>query len=414
MSDLARESTRRSRGITAEELRRHNLSAVLDRLHLRGPQSRSHLAAETQLNRSTIRDLISELADLGLVTEGEGTTSGSPGRPSTVASTRPQGAVVLAVELEVDSTAAATIGLGGHIFEKARIANEAGGTNPQQMIKGMARLVAPMLRSLPADHTLAGVGVAVAGVVHREDGYVHVAPNLGWSSLPLGDMISKELDVDRVMMANEADIGALAEYRRGAGRGARDMIFVAGEVGVGIGVIHDGKPMLGASGYAGEAGHTVINPAGSQCRCGSVGCWETEVGEEALARHTGIIGVEARKGLVEEVLRRAHAGDARTFQAFNEIGKWLGVGIGNLINTFNPDRIVIGGFFHQLFPFLEETIDQSAERTALAAPWEACSIVRSELGLDARLIGAAELVLSDVIANLTSFPAVAGASARGW
>ena len=186
------------------------------------------------------------------------------------------------------------------------------------------------------------------------------------------------------------------------------MIYVAGEVGLGLGVILDGKPMLGAAGYAGEAGHTVINPDGRPCRCGSTGCWETEVGEEAFARSAGIPWDGARQELIDELLRRAHAGDPQVFDTFREVGRWLGIGVGNLVNIFNPDLIVFGGFYYSLYPFLEQPVLEAAQRVAIAAPWQACRIRRSELGLDARLIGAAELVFAEVIADPSRVGAVRG------
>jgi predicted NBD/HSP70 family sugar kinase len=364
--------------------------------------SRSQLASQTGLNRSTIRDLIGELFELGLVVEDRGTTGSGPGRPSSIAQVNPSGSVVLAVEFEVDSMAVATVGLGGKVFSKTRVPHSPGSHSPSEVVEQLSHLAPPMLADLPSPHVLTGVGVAVAGVVRRHDGFVHVAPNLGWSNVPLAGMISDELDLERVMMANEADLGALAEYRRNPAGTKRNLIYVAGEVGVGIGVIYDGKPMLGAAGYAGEAGHTLINPGGRRCRCGSRGCWETEVGEEALARRAGLSPDEAREGLVEEILRRAHSGDPPVFAALNEIGRWLGLGIGNLINVFNPEEVVIGGFFHELYPFIESSINEGAQETALTAPWQACSIRRSGLGIDSALMGAAELVQAEVIANPTA------------
>jgi predicted NBD/HSP70 family sugar kinase len=391
-----------NRGAVIEELRRHNLSAVLERVHLAGPVSRSELATQTGLNRSTIRDLLGELIELGLVVESTGTTSRSRGRPSAVARARPEGAVVLAVELEVDFTAAATIGLGGHIFDRVRVQNPEGATAPEQIVDQLERLTEPLLSSLPGGHRLIGIGAAAAGVVRREDGFVAVSPNRGWIDIPLAEMISRSLGVDRVRVANEADAGALGELRRGAAREARHVIYVAGEIGVGLGIINDGQPMLGTAGYAGEAGHNVINPSGRECRCGSIGGWETEVGEEALARHAGIRWGEFRQGLTDEVLRRAHAGDPQVFAAFREIGRWLGLGVANLVNTFNPDLVVFGGFYHPIYPFLEGLIEEQAARTALSAPWSSCTICRSELGPDARLIGASELVLAEVIGDPSS------------
>jgi len=389
----------RSRGVAADELRRHNLSAVLARLHYAGPVSRSELTAMTGLNRSTIGDLISELTALGLVEEGPGPAASGPGRPSPQVRTRPQSAAVLAVELAVDSIALATAGLGGHVFNRIRVARPRGHFSPEETVKYVARLAGPLLEALPTAHMLAGVGVAVVGVTRRSDGFVHVAPNLGWRDIPLGDMLSMELGAfGHVLVANEADLGALGEHGWGAGVGVGHLVYVSGEVGIGTGIIVDDKPLLGSAGYAGEAGHTLINPQGLKCRCGAVGCWETEAGETALLRHAGMRPSATGLSMMDAVSERAAAGDRVVLDALAEVGRWLGIGIGNLINLFNPERVVLGGMYHRLFEFLEGPATRGARR-ALAAPASLASIVRSGLGQDAALIGAVELVLSDVIAD---------------
>jgi predicted NBD/HSP70 family sugar kinase len=380
-------------------LRRHNLAAVLDRLHFSGPLSRSELAERTGLNRSTIRDLIGELIGLELVEEGPGIASSGPGRPSPVARTRPEGAVVLALELTVDSVAARTVGLGGRVYGEKRVARPRGRFSPEETIEDVTNLAAPLLTSLPDRHRLVGVGIAVAGVVRRSDGFVHLAPNLGWRDVPLREMAAAALGIDRVMLANEADLGALGEFRRGAGMGVGHLIYVAGEVGIGTGIILNGSPMLGSAGYAGEAGHNVINPGGHRCRCGAVGCWETEAGEEALARRAGIPEGMVGQALLDELRVRAGRGDRTTLEALDVIGRWLGMGIGNLINSFNPELIVIGGFHSELYPYLEDAVKRGAEESALDAPGRMARILRCELGVNAPLVGAAELVLEEVIAN---------------
>ncbi|HEU4321277.1 MAG TPA: ROK family protein [Acidimicrobiia bacterium] len=389
----------RRKGIAAEELRRHNLSAVLDRLHVAGPMSRSRLAAQTGLNRSTIRDLLNELGELGLVVEDRGPSGAGPGRPSSVARVIPSGAAVLAIDLEVDSMAVAAVGIGGEIFDEIRISQlEGGPISPEDAVAAVVRLVPPILASLPPGHRLVGAGAGVAGVVRRSDGFVHLAPNLGWRDVPLGAMLAEGLQIDRVMLANEADLGALAEFRRGAGRGSRNMIFVTGEVGVGIGIIYEGRPMLGASGYAGEAGHTIINPSGSRCRCGSIGCWETEVGEEAVIRRAGL---EGRRGVeaMDEIVGRADGGDGDIIKSLEEVGGWIGLGVGSLINTFNPDLVVLGGFYERIYPWIEGPAIRAAHGVALEAPWAATEIRSGQLGPDAILTGAAELVIGEVVAD---------------
>lgn len=396
----SRDAVHLRRGVAAEELRRHNLATVLERLHLSGPRSRSELAATTGLNRSTIADLVGELSGLGLVEEGPGLAASGPGRPSPVVRTRPYGATVLAIELSVDSIAVATVGLGGHVYDQVRMGRARKRFSPQETVRDVAKLAQPLLASLPANHVLAGVGAGVVGVARRSDGFVHLAPNLGWRNVPLGTMLATELGLPgQVLVANDADLGALAEYRRGVGSDVGHLIYITGEVGIGAGIIQDGKPMLGSTGYAGEVGHTLINPNGKKCRCGAVGCWETEAGEAALARHAGIPVSVASLGILEMVLTRAMGGDERTLRAITEIGRWLGVGIGNLVNLFNPELIVLGGIYQALFPHLKAAVVEGARLQSLEAPGSVMTITSSGLGSDGPLLGAAELAFSEVIAD---------------
>jgi len=392
--------------VAAEEVRRHNLTAVLDRLHRSGPMSRSELAHKTGLNRSTIADLIGELGRLGLVEETPGTATAGPGRPSPVVSPRPKGATVLAIELSVDSMAVATVGLGGHVYGKVRQARRRGSQSVDEAIEEVVRMSRSLLRELADDQVLVGMGVAVVGVVRRSDGFVHLAPNLGWKNVPLGTMLGARFGLgDAVLAANEADLGALAEYRRGAGVGASHLVYVNSEVGIGAGIIQDGQPMLGIAGYAGEAGHTLINPNGKECSCGSRGCWETEAGEAALAERAGLVDLVGQR-LIEEITYRVEIRDPQALQALETTGAWLGYGIGNLINVFNPDVVVVGGLYQELFPYLEEPLEAAARSVVLEAPGEQVRIVRGSLGVDASLLGAAEMALSPVIADPAAVRAV--------
>lgn len=386
--------------MATDELRRHNLSTVLERIHLSGPLSRSELTNSTGLNRSTVADLVAELALLGLVAEGPGVPTSGPGRRSPLVSVRPEGAAVLAIELSVDSIAVATVGLGGHIYNELRVARPRGRFSPEETTQDVAKLAEPLLAALPPGHILARVAAGVVGITRRSDGFVHLAPNLGWRDVALGEMLARELRLaDPVMVANEADLGALAELRRGAGRGVSHLIYLSGEAGIGAGLISDHRPMLGSVGYAGEVGHMVVNPDGQKCRCGHVGCWETEAGEGALARKAGIKTEPGAPGVVDIVLARAGSGDQRTLTALGEIGRWLGIGIGNLINIVNPELVVLGGLYQRLFQYLDEAMAHGVRMSALDAPRSGTRIVSSDLGVDAPLVGAAEMALSGVIAD---------------
>jgi predicted NBD/HSP70 family sugar kinase len=362
--------------------------------------TRSDLTTATGLNRSTIADLIGELAALNLVEELPGAASSGPGRPSPLARVRPEGAIALAVELAVDSIAVATVGLGGHVYNRVRVARPRERFSPQETVQDVAKLAEPLLAALPVDHALAGVTVAVVGITRRSDGFVQLAPNLGWHGVALADMLASELQLGvSVHVANDADLGALGEHRRGADTAVRHLVYVVGEVGIGSGVILNGQPMLGAAGYAGEAGHMLVNPNGRKCRCGAIGCWETEAGEAALLRNAGMRVGATGLGVVDGIVERAVAGDEATLRAVAEVGRWLGIGIGNLVNLFNPELVVLGGLYNRLFPFLEDAVAEGLATRVLEAPGDMATITCGALGLDASLVGAAELALSAIVSD---------------
>jgi predicted NBD/HSP70 family sugar kinase len=237
-----------------------------------------------------------------------------------------------------------------------------------------------------------GVGAGVSGVVRHVDGLVRFAPNLGWVDVPFGRLLVDRLGIDApVVVGNDADLGALAEHARGRAEGARNLIYLSGEVGVGGGIVLDGRPMSGAGGYGGEVGHMVVNPKGSRCRCGARGCWETEVGEDALLTAAG-----RPDATVEEVLARAADGDRTARTAVRHVGRWLGVGVANLVNLFNPEVVVFGGVLRQLFPATEELV-RARLRSALTAPREQVRLVLPGLGADSILLGAAESAFAPLL-----------------
>jgi predicted NBD/HSP70 family sugar kinase len=241
--------------------------------------------------------------------------------------------------------------------------------------------------------------VAVAGVVRRGDGLVRTAPNLGWTDVNLVERMTAALETDvPVTVANEADLGALAESRRGAAVGADDVLYISAEVGVGGGIIVDGRPLTGVAGYGGEIGHIPVNPSGLPCRCGSLGCWETEIGEGALLRLAGQ-PVGGGRSAVDAVLRAAEVGDPTALAAIEHVGHWLGVGLAGLVNIFDPRLVVLGGRFARLAPYVGATVEAELDRRALAAPRKLVRVVPAALGEDAPLLGAAELAIEALIAD---------------
>jgi predicted NBD/HSP70 family sugar kinase len=386
-------------GQRSETVRRANLSAIARELHGRGALSRSELVARTGLTRSAIRGLISEFVAAGLVTEARSEPDGLPGRPSPLVRPRREAAVVLALEIAVDSIAAALVGLDGATIEQLRVDRARGHSSVEEVTHDLAELASRLSRLARVRPALLGVGVAVVGIVGRDDGLVSTAPNLGWRDVPLGQRLAAALGLGvPISVANEADLGALIELRRGAARGADDLLFIAGEVGVGGGIVVAGQPLTGVSGYAGEIGHLPVNPAGRPCRCGSTGCWETEIGEEALLRRAGRPADGGRQA-VDEVIAAAAAGEPAALTAVAEVGRWLGIGVAGLVNVLNPRVVVLGGLFSRLYPLLIERVEEQLDRFTLAAPRANVRLAPAQLGIDAPLLGAAELAFEPFLAD---------------
>jgi predicted NBD/HSP70 family sugar kinase len=244
-----------------------------------------------------------------------------------------------------------------------------------------------------------GIGAAVVGVVRRSDGLVSMAPNLGWRDVPLGDRLAEAFGTDTMIrVGNDADLGALAETRRGAAVGIGNVLYLAGEVGVGGGVIADGEPLMGASGYSGEVGHIPMVPDGRPCRCGSVGCWETLVGEGTLLTLAGY-PMDGGSDAVDGVLRDAEAHEPRALEALAYVGRWLGFGLAGLVNVLDPELIVLGARFERLYPHIKGHVDAQLDRHALPASRALLRVVPATLGADTTLVGAAELALEPLIAD---------------
>jgi predicted NBD/HSP70 family sugar kinase len=381
-------------------------------LHLNGPQSRSDLAVKLQLNRSTVASLVTELGERGFVWEhGQSReTPAGPGRPSPVVELRSDGPAVVAVELATDWINAAIIGLGGNVIVASRRDHSLAQSDPSDIVEQLHEIVAALRLRLHTKTPLVAMGVSVPGAVRAEDGYLHHAPNLGWRDVRLGEMIRARFKDDLavpVFIRNDADLAAGAEHIRGAGLGANDFICLWGEGGIGAGFVVNGQSLSGSAGYAGEVGHLMVDPNGELCHCGSRGCWEAQVGEEALLRRAGLDPLGGA-GAVAGLLVAADGGDASALAALKESGRWLGIGIAGLVNVFNPTRVALGGLYARIYPYVEDAVRRELDTRAMPAPRAMVELTTVLLGPFTLLLGAAELALAPALQDPTSVPLIRG------
>ncbi|MBQ1072010.1 ROK family protein [Micromonospora sp. C31] len=385
-------------GPSQDEIRRQNLGALLRYVHVHGATTRAELTTALGLNRSTIGALTADLAGAGLVSEGTPKETGRAGRPSLVVRPESDRVHAYAYSIEVDRLRAARIGLGGAVLDRREL-DRPRGLTAAEAAPLLAGAVKEMQQNAAADAVCVGAGVAVCGMVRRDDGLVRLGPTTGWVDEPIGAALGAELGCDvPVTVGNVADVAAFAEHARGAAAGCDNVIYLYGDVGVGAGIIAGGRRLTGHGGYGGEVGHMVVVRDGTPCECGSRGCWETEIGEYALLRAAGRSDARGRDALLA-VFDAADRGDLRAQTAVRQAGDWLGFGVANLVNIFNPEMVIFGGGMRDLYLASAAQVRSRLNSVALPACLEHVRLRTPKLGDDAALIGAAELAFERLLAD---------------
>jgi predicted NBD/HSP70 family sugar kinase len=388
-----------------ESVRRQNLGALLRYVHVRGATSRAELTSRLGLNRSTIGALTADLATAGLVDEGVPHETGRAGRPSIVVSPRSSRVYGYAMSLELDRLRAARIGLGGKVLDD-RAAERPPGTDAAPAVAALAALVADMQRAVSAGAVFVGSALAVSASVRH---------HLGWADDAFAPALADALDAldlqprpgpsGRTIIGGSADLAALAEHTRGAAAGVDNVIYLHGDAGISAGIIAGGRRITGYGGHGGEVGHMVVNPSGRLCGCGSRGCWETEIGERALLH--SVSRAEAGPGravptpgaAVSAAVRAAREGDPDARSAVVHAAGWLGFGVANLVNIFNPTVVVFGGTLRELYLAGADHVRERLAAMALPACRDHVALHTPALGDDAPLVGAAELAFERLLAD---------------
>jgi predicted NBD/HSP70 family sugar kinase len=238
-------------------------------------------------------------------------------------------------------------------------------------------------------------------MIRPGDGMVRYGPDLGWVDQAFGAELGARLGLGLpVAVGNEAHLGAQAEQQRGAGRGLQNLIYLHGDVGVGGGIIVGGRLLRGDGGYGCEVGHMVVNPYdGRLCLCGSQGCFEAEVGERALLDLAGRPASAFGRAAVRSVVDDADRGDPAAQHAVRTVGDWLGIGVANLVNLFNPGMVVFGGMLRDVYPACTAQVRARISANVLPVARERVRLRIADLGDDTTLVGAAELGFARLLAD---------------
>ena len=393
--------------VRPDAIRRHNLSLMLGHIHRDGALTRAELTQRLGVSRSTVGALVNELTQLGIVEEVVPTGGAGVGRPSHVVAPHQRGPFAVAVDVDVAHVTVAAVGLGGEV-----LARHVEVTETPASALAVAELVAhtiPVIRAAACpDARPAGIGVSVPGTVDRRTGHVGVAPNLGWLDAPFGALLAERVEPGLpIAIGNDADLAALAEHQRGAARDVDDVVYVMGRIGVGAGILIGGVPLLGHDGHAGEIGHNVLDPTGPECHCGKRGCTEVYVGGGALLALAGR-SVPPSDEAVDALFADARLGDERALGAIRALAEPLGRTIADLLNTLNPQRVLLGGSFGEVLRLAPRELEASLARYALEAPNRTMQLVEPALGPDSALLGAAEIAFTTLLEDPVGTAALAG------
>jgi predicted NBD/HSP70 family sugar kinase len=399
------------------DIRRNNLELVLRHLSAVGADSRAGIASRAGLTRATVSRLVAELIELGLVRESGQDRDGRAGRPGTVLELG-DGVLAIGMEINVDYLSVLVIDLSRReVLRERRVFDAAVG--PEACLTALSELYRRTRRRLAARRgrptpVVAGVTVAVPGLVDVAAGVVAEAPNLRWREVAVAKPLHRMLRLGGgaggvpIYVGNDANLAAIAEYRSGGWAGTPNLVYVTGEVGIGGGIIVGGQPLLGTRGYGGEVGHMNVMPDGPLCGCGRRGCWEACVGLNALLqsarqRPRGDVPPERK---IEPIVKRARAGDERTLAVLTDLGRWVGVGAANLANLFDPQVIILGGYFAHLGEWILPVAQEALEAGTLARSGESLRLATSTLGFTAAAQGGALHAIERVMSDPTTLLAV--------
>jgi glucokinase len=281
---------------------------------------------------------------------------------------------------------------------KAALTDEAGvvlesakAPTPADNLQELLDAVAGLVKKLQSKGTVGGVGVGVAGLLSTRTRILETSPNIPCiHHVNLEEQLRNTLSL-HVFTENDANAGAYGEWRAGAGKGMQNMAYLTIGTGLGCGLILCGQMFRGTSGYAGEFGHTVVEPDGRPCACGSHGCLETRVSATGIMQTARQANIGDEISSAEDLYDAAMRGNTAARAIFEETGRYLGIACSNLINLLNPEAIVVGGGVMASGDLLLDAAREEARRRAFPPSVRDCPIVQSHLWPDSGTIGAAML-----------------------
>lgn len=376
-----------------------NKRIVIQTIIQEAPVSRADIAVSAGLNKGTVSSLVNELIEEQLVYEsGPGESSG--GRRPVMLHFNEKAGFSVGIDLGVHYILGVLTDLKGNIVNK--INRNLPDRSYHEVRPILTSIISELISTAPeSPYGVTGIGIAVPGLVNK-DGEILIAPNLGWKNIHLKKDIEAHFNIP-VILENEANSGAYGEKLFGIGKNYEHILYVSAGIGIGVGVILNGELYLGADGFAGEAGHMMVEVNGKKCSCGSKGCWELYASEQALLAEAGKLpGVPETFLMIESLCEMAGNGNEEVLAVFQKVGTYLGIGLHNLIHTFNPELVIIGNRLALAKDWIEGPVQHVIHRHTMKWHREKVIISFSELMTYAAATGSAALSTDQFFKRLFS------------
>jgi predicted NBD/HSP70 family sugar kinase len=377
-----------------ELIKNINTACILNKIRISGSVSRADIARETGLTPATVSNITAEIIELGLIIEAERGESSGGRKP---------------VLLSINKTACyfGSIHMGSDLVEAAVSDVEAelvslmssplpDGANPELVVSTGLRLLEEAKLAAGVS-TLAGIGICSHGLSRSSDGVVVFAPNLGWCNVPVGSMVESATGLPTAV-ENDVRAMAYAENWCGLARGVSDYVYLYVGHGIGGSIISDSELFKGQGGFAGEFGHVTIEPGGPLCSCGNRGCLQALASENAMLKRY----IERKKSIGElppdglrfsQLLNLAKQGDSDALEEILAGVRYIGIEVGNIINTLSPSLIVINARISALSDIIMPVLNEEIGRHCIQNSRDNVNITFSELLREAPIRGAATCII---------------------
>jgi predicted NBD/HSP70 family sugar kinase len=379
--------------INQESMRIRNKSLILEYIQKNGPVAKSEIATILGLSSTSVATFINELASESKIIHC-GTAKSTGGRKSALYQLNPDACLFMGIDLQVDRIIGVLMNFCGETVLSSELYFDA--RDEWSVSETISRFIATILhqKNIPLSK-ITGIGIGVPGIVNSA-GIIELAPNLGWKNVNLKELLSLNVPL---LIENEANAALWGEKVFGAARRSVNTVYISVGIGIGCGLLLNGRLYTGHTSHAGEFGHMIIEPEqGLPCQCGNTGCWE------AYASNNAALKLYAQKtgrflNSYEEFINRLRQDDPEAHATLEWTIRYLGTGIANIVNSINPEMVIIGGKITELQDIIAKPLLKQIKEICLDKTFSGLTFKFTTVKDQACALGVAGLFLEKTIAS---------------